>query len=305
MLNLKDGLMLVATFSSILAGILAPRFGAVFEPFPVYCMMGLLFFAFLSVSLTVIVRTITVSGPRIFYYALVKLVLLPVGVYFPVKAIAPDYALAALLLSGISTGVASPFFANLVHADTALVLCMVVVCSAFVPFSLPALVKLLAGHSIHISFFAMAKLLGMVIFIPLVLAEVLKRFAPNLVEDLKRAQYPVSLLSFVITNLGIFSRYSGFFLGDPSAVAVALAVSTALAIIYFAAGMIFSGKQPLASRLSAVISFGIVNNVLVLVFSSQFFGPLEPTVAAMYTIPFFCFVIPLRAFRTAGMKRGE
>lgn len=40
-----------------------------------------------------------------------------------------------------------------------------------------------------------------------------------------------------------------------------------------------------------------MNNVLVIVFSSQFFGPIEPMVAAMYMIPFFAVVIPLRYYR--------
>ena len=37
--------------------------------------------------------------------------------------------------------------------------------------------------------------------------------------------------------------------------------------------------------------------MLVIVFSSQFFGPVEPLVAAMYRIPFFVLVIPLRYYR--------
>jgi hypothetical protein len=39
------------------------------------------------------------------------------------------------------------------------------------------------------------------------------------------------------------------------------------------------------------------NNVLVIVFLSQFFGLEVPLVAAMYMIPFFVLVIPLRYYR--------
>jgi len=37
-----------------------------------------------------------------------------------------------------------------------------------------------------------------------------------------------------------------------------------------------------------------LNNVLVLVFSSQFFGPMAATLAAMYMFPFFAMIIPIR-----------
>jgi len=47
---------------------------------------------------------------------------------------------------------------------------------------------------------------------------------------------------------------------------------------------------------------GNLNNVLVIVFSSEFFGPIEPLVAAMYMAPFFVIVIPLRYYRHRKTK---
>lgn len=48
--------------------------------------------------------------------------------------------------------------------------------------------------------------------------------------------------------------------------------------------------------MAGAVMLGNMNNVLVIVFSSRFFGPVEPLVAAMYTIPFFAIVIPLRYY---------
>jgi len=47
-------------------------------------------------------------------------------------------------------------------------------------------------------------------------------------------------------------------------------------------------------RLAGAISFAYINNVLIIVFSSQFFGPLSPTLAAMYMLPFFTMILPAR-----------
>jgi BASS family bile acid:Na+ symporter len=47
-------------------------------------------------------------------------------------------------------------------------------------------------------------------------------------------------------------------------------------------------------RLAGAISFANINNVLIIVFSSQFFGPLSPTLAAMYMLPFFAMIVPAR-----------
>jgi BASS family bile acid:Na+ symporter len=40
-----------------------------------------------------------------------------------------------------------------------------------------------------------------------------------------------------------------------------------------------------------------MNNVLMIVFSAQFFGPRETMTAAMYLLPFFGLVLPLRYYR--------
>ncbi|MGA2404575.1 MAG: bile acid:sodium symporter, partial [Syntrophobacteraceae bacterium] len=195
-------------------------------------------------------------------------------------------------------------FAELVQANISLVFAMVVVSSILVPFTLPALAHIFVGKEMEISFLAMSRLLGLVIFCPLILAEILKRFAPGFTAKLSKGQYSVSLVSFVVTNLGVFSRYAPFLRDEPSTVLISLGVSAILAAAYFVAGMLFSLRRPLPDHLSAIISFGFINNVLVLVLSSEFFSPLEATVAAMYTIPFFGLIVPLRLYQKLAKRQG-
>ncbi|EKD34594.1 MAG: bile acid:sodium symporter, partial [uncultured bacterium] len=57
------------------------------------------------------------------------------------------------------------------------------------------------------------------------------------------------------------------------------------------------GRASAGDRLAAAISVANINSVLIVVFAARFFGPLEPTVAAMYLIPFYGLIIPLRIFQ--------
>jgi BASS family bile acid:Na+ symporter len=304
MLHFRDWLLLIASLSAILVGIVLPAYGAPFQPYPIYSMMALLFFSFLPIRLGTILSSVRGSVLDLCYYVFIKLILLPLLVYFAFRYMFPKYAVAALLLSGISCGVASPFFAGLVQANIALVFGMVVVSSVLVPFTLPALAHIFLGKYMEISLVAMSRLLGLVIFCPIILAEILKRFAPDFTAKLSKAQYSISLVSFVITNLGVFSRYAPFFREEPSTVLISFGVSVILAVAYFVAGMVFSLGRPLPDHLSLIISFGIINNVLVMVFSSEFFTHLEATVAAIYTVPFFGLIVPLRLYQNwAGRRR--
>ena len=297
MLRLNDLILLLVVFLSMLAGILLPDFSSFFQPYPLYLMMFLLFLSFLPIKPEAVWHTIRHNGKTVLWLSFLKLIALPVVIYFLFRVFYPSYALAALLLTGISTGVVAPFISSLLNANSFLVLVMVVVSSPIVPFTLPALVKILAGQTIEISFLGMMRMLCMVIFIPILSIQVLRRLTPGLLESIMKRRFPISLFIFAIINLGIFSKYAGFFRQNPATLVEATLIAVVLGAVYVVFGILVQCKSTVENQLAASVSFGNMNNVLVIVFSSQFFGPLEPTLAAMYMIPFFGLILPLRIYK--------
>jgi len=293
---LNDLILLLVIFSSMLAGILFPDQASFFRPYPLYMMMLLLFLSFLSIRLGDIWDTLRHRAPALIWLSFLKLILVPLFVYLLFKAVYPRYATAALLLTGISTGVVAPFISTLVNANAHLVLVMVVISSLLAPFTLPALVKVLLGRTVAISLTAMMQTLCMVVFIPMVAVEIFKRMAPTVLDAIQQHRYPISLAIFAIVNLGVFSGYSEFFLQNPATLVEAICVAVALGGIYLVVGILVLWKAPVEDRIASVVLLGNMNNVLVLVFASGFFGPLEPTVAAVYIIPFFGLILPLRGY---------
>jgi BASS family bile acid:Na+ symporter len=105
-----------------------------------------------------------------------------------------------------------------------------------------------------------------------------------------------------MTNLGIFSKYAEFCRQNPVLIAASVSAAFLVGVLCVAAGLLAAWRWRLEDQLAAVISLWIMNYILVIVFSAQFFSPLEPTVAALYTLPFYALVIPVRAWRTWRMK---
>lgn len=293
----KDLVLLGVIFSSLFVGIMAPGFSSRFQPFPIYCMMSLLLLSFLSIRVSAIWDILRSQALVICLFLVLRMIVLPIGVALLFRLIWPEYSLSALLLTGISTGVVAPFLSNLVQANSPLVLVVVVLSSLLVPFTLPALVDLLFGQTMNITLASMIRLLLLVVFVPFALAETLRRFSRGSYLVLLQRQYGISLVLFAITNLGIFSAYSDFFRQQPMFILGAIGVTFVLGAIYLVAGLLLSWGRPVEDQLAAVICLGLMNNVLVLVFSSQFFSPIEPMVAAFYIIPFFGLLLPLRAYR--------
>jgi BASS family bile acid:Na+ symporter len=275
-------------------GIELPEFGRAFSPYPLYFMMFQLFFSFLNINFLQVFHEIKKRAFILLILCLFKLCLIPVGLFFLTQALWPEYAVPVLLLSGISTGVLAPFISGLLEASTLLVLMMVVVSSLLAPFSLPVLVSLLIGHTIKISFLAMVRILAMVIFSPALAVILLRYLYPASLEKLEKIQFSASLILIACINLGVFAKYSSFFIGAPVKVAETLLVSFILSAIYHLVGFLVTWGMKREDRLAGAISFAYINNVLIIVFSSQFFGPLSPALAAVYMLPFFAMIVPAR-----------
>lgn len=294
MFRKKDFILLLVVFSSMAIGIGLPQFGKIFAPYPLYFMMVQLFFSFLRIDFLQVFDEVKKRALLLFLLCLFKLCILPVGLFFLTKTLWPEYAVPVLLLSGISTGVVAPFISSLLGASTFLVLMMVVVSSLLAPFSLPALVSLFIGQTIQISFLNMVKTLALVVFLPAVAVMLLRYVYPSSLKKLEKGQFSVSLFTFACINLGVFAKYSFFFRATPVKVLETILVAFALSIIYQGAGLLLTLGMKKEDRLAGAISFTNMNNVLVVVFSSQFFGPLAPTLAALYMLPFFVMIVPAR-----------
>ena len=175
---------------------------------------------------------------------------------------------------------------------------MVVITSLLAPFTLPAIIKILLARSVDISLFAMIRVLCLVVFVPIFAVETLRRIKPGVIGGIMRRQFPISLVIFFIINMGVFSQYADFFYQEPATILTALAVAVVLSGIYLLVGILFLLPGSLENQLAGVISLGNMNSVLIIVFASQFFGPLEATLAAMYHFPFFGLILPLKLYRS-------
>lgn len=297
MSHFKDALLLTVIFLGTGTGILYPGLGTVFQPLLLYLMMGLLFLSFTTVNISSIWTLLTERPFLITWLSAFKLVLLPVLVYGLFAVLWPQFALAALLLSGISTGVVAPFIAQMVGGNVSLVLVLVIVTSLLVPFSLPVLVKILAAKTIVISLGSMIQMLCFVIFVPIGLVQGLRRTWPGSIKALSRRTFPFSLAIIGLINLGVFSKYSAFFHQNPMTIVQAVAAAMLLGLIFLVSGSMIVWRKSLPFHVTSAISLCNINNVLVIVFAAEFFGPREPTVAAMYMIPFFLVIIPLRVMQ--------
>ncbi|BEQ14088.1 bile acid:sodium symporter family protein [Desulfoferula mesophila] len=301
----RDLALIIVAFLGIAGGVFLPDMAGLFSPLTVYMMMTILYLAFLRIDFRALVRLNRADLGEMLWWSSIKLFVLPVGLWYLFRWLAPGWALPVLLLSAVSVGVTAPFFTQMLGGNAHRTLQLTVLTSVVVPLTLPALVKLLAGAEIDIPFTHMARMLAQVIFVPLVLAWLTLRLLPALAEGLGRIQFPLILALFFFINMGVFAPFATFFFSQASQVLAAVGIAFGLAALYLGVvwvmGPLSGWRMDLVSCGSGLI---FINNVLVVVFAAKFFGPRNPLLSALYLLPVYLMLLPLRALAGQQERRA-
>jgi BASS family bile acid:Na+ symporter len=276
------------------AGVLLPAAGLVVEPYILVWLGALLFLNLIRLNTSDLLSTFT--RPRqLAALSAVKLVALPLGMYAIAHFVYQPFALPVLLLSGISTGLGSPFVVNLIGGRLPLVVGMIIATSLAVPFILPSLVYALVGSQFDIPVLDMVFLLAAALFMPLGAGWFTKKYFPSASRFADEKSFPLSLVFIVLINFGMFAKFSNYFYEEQIFLLQTVVTAFICYVAYSLAGYA-SAPGGRHERNAGLISMSYVNNVLVAVFAFQFFGPQVAALAALYNIPYYAGIVAIRKF---------
>jgi len=274
------------------AGVLLPSVGLIVEPYLLVWLGALLFLNLMRLKPSDLVLTFT-RPKQLAILSAVKLLVLPLLMYAITILVYRQFALPILLLSGISTGLGAPFVVSIVGGRLPLIVGMIIVTSLAVPFVLPSLVYELFGGSEFRIPLQMILLLSVALFTPLAAGWLTKRYLRSVSKFADEKSFPVSIIFIVLINFGMFAKFSEYFYTETVFLLQTIAASFLLFAAFGVTGyaVTFGDKQ---DRLAGLISMTYVNNVLVAVFALQFFGPQVAAMGALYNIPYYAGILPIK-----------
>lgn len=294
MFRKADAILLLTSYGTMALGVFLPQLAEPLRYAPMAFVMVLLLLSFLAIDLRGLLTHALKAPMGTLALLAAKTVFMPLVVFALFHLVWPRYELAGLLVAGASTAVLAPFFANLFGADIVLTAGVVILSSLVLPFTLPPLVAILAGQAMDVGLMPMVRMLVLMIFIPALSGRACACWLPRTTEWLLGCSYPLSLIAVGVTNVGVFSRYSDFFLEKPQQALEAM----------LAGGLMVAGLMLLTAwfcryltaelRATSLVCLLFPNYILILAFSCQFFGPVEATFAATYSVPFFLQLLFLR-----------
>ncbi len=122
------------------------------------------------------------------------LIAFPVLIWAIINPFAPDLGLALFLLAAMPVGMTAPLLVEVVGGKQTTALVLTVTTSLLAPITIPLLTKLVYGASVSVDMIGMFLQLATVIFLPFLLATVVRKLFPTTVEATKGKTKPLSIL---------------------------------------------------------------------------------------------------------------
>ena len=144
-MQLRDLIMVFASFASMAAGVFLPELAGPLEAMPRLMLIVMLYLSFLAVGAGALWGELRVMSGVVCRLTLLRLIVLPVLAFAVFRLIMPEFSLGALLLGAAPVGVMAAVFSLMLGANTALILVGNIVTSLLLPLSLPLLLSCTDG----------------------------------------------------------------------------------------------------------------------------------------------------------------
>ena len=195
----------------------------------------------------------------------------------------PALAAGVILVGCAPGGTASNVVTYLAKGDVALSVTMTSISTLLAPIFTPLLTLWLAGQYLPVDAGSMAKTIVQIVLIPVVLGLVLRSLLPRVVNSVLPALPWVSVIAItaVVVIVVAGSAASIFGAGLLILLAVILHNAGGIALGYGTAKLF---KQPIASRRTMAIEFGMQNSGLASGLAKQYFTPEAALPGAVFSV---------------------
>jgi len=213
----------------------------------------------------------------LFVATAVMLVGLPLVVRFLLQPILPDLAFPLFLLAAMPPGMTSPLLVEVMGGKAALALVITVTGSLLAPLTITLVTQIAYGSSVTVDAFAMFRSLAFVIFVPFILAMLVKRFVPA-VTRINPWSKPVSIILLGLLVAGAVAQHAGDILASASS--GWSIIRTILVLFLFFAALHVIGYwsvwwKPKEDRRSIAVCLTYMNFTLAIFLAATFFPRTE------------------------------
>ncbi len=280
---------------SLFIGLTLPETGGIFTPYTTPFLQLIFFLSSLKLNIRD-VKNETKNLRSVLLVNLYMLILFPIAVYFLAKILVPSYAMPLLILATMPAGMTSVLFTELIGGSVGLALVLTTTTSLLAPFTVPVMIRLLAGASVAVPTAQMFLSLLMVIIVPFALAQIARRLFHEKIKASFWTFKPISIALLGCLIMGVVAREAPRMTQNLAVFLPALAILFVFFTLLHLAGYFGIPHLAKKDRLATTVCLTYMNFTLAIYLAGKFFPDpkiLIPVILSVF--PWSIGMIPFKA----------
>lgn len=283
-------------------GLSFPQWFGTLSGFGMFFLQIIFFLSSLRLDLKGLISSFS-DIPMLFLSALFMLILFPVAVYGIVFFLAPQLLVPLILLAAMPSGMTSPLLAEIMGGNKELALTLTLTTSFLAPFTVPFVMSILVGTAVAIDVWAMFANLTLVIFVPFIIGQVVRKPLHGAIAKTQQWFKPLSIILLGLLIAGALSHQTSFIIStlESTSAFMLLVILSVFIALLFVVGYLSFFWRSCNDRLTIAVSLTFMNFTLAIHLAATFFPDpaiLLPTVLIIipWALLFYPFRTAVRAF---------
>lgn len=263
-------------------------------PFIPKLILGLmLFLVFLKIDAVDIIENMK-NYKVMMYVTFVYMFAIPLSFYFFFRIFDPELAIGILLLTAMPAGVSTPALADIVKGNISFSMSLVIASQLIAPLTVPFLFWVFVGNSLAINKLLLLKDIAILVFIPLLISQGVKKYLPGVVKSTQHLFTSMNvflLFSFVYVTL---SEQRDIILQNPTGLLGQIVILYLVFIALHLIGYFACCREDKKNRITVAIGAAYMNNGLAIVLAISYFSPSILILMVLSQLPWNTLLAPFK-----------
>lgn len=256
-------------------------------------LMIMLFLVFLKTDLIHILKQIT-DFKLMTFLVCMYMIIIPVIFFLAINLFNRQLALGILLLTAMPAGVSSPTLTDIVKGNTALSLSITILTAMIAPFTVPLLFKFINYDNFSVNTLEMFKDLAILVFVPLILSQVIKKIVPETINKGKHIFTSVNILILFLIVYTAMGSQRDVILSNSVDILLQIGFLYLIFILLHVIGYLMGYNQDKESKAAITIGAAYMNNGMAIVLAAIYFEPSILILMVLSEFPWNTLLAPFR-----------
>ncbi|RIH67007.1 hypothetical protein D1164_00815 [Mariniphaga sediminis] len=281
--------------AGILLGLTYPVFNvflmSLLKPF----LMVMLFFVFLKIDVAQVFKRMK-NYRQMIFLVISFMVVIPLLLFGITNIFDRELAISVLLLTAMPAGVATPALTDVVKGNTALSASLAILTSLVAPFTIPLLFRIINFDNISFDLGLVFKDLALIVFLPMVLSQVIKRYSPKEIEKRTHLFTSLNILMLSLMVYVVIGSQRNIIFNDFMNILWQAGFLYVVFILLHILGFLAGHKKNLEDKVAISVSAAYMNNSMAIVLASIYFNPTVLILMILSEFPWNTLLIIFRRF---------